>query len=212
VSVARAWAIVPWTTISARHVDESLRGLDGLDSAVYSNYAADRPRTFDLGVRATHRPFVDTLAQYGVQARFGPELDWVDRLEGVVKGTALPGSGHFPRFDMTMILSHRPRGPERTDAFTRWSVEPSIFLWHWASDSSRITLRGAGSYFVDFPLGSDRPSEISGSIVGGYDFVARRGVRDFGPGEGFFSARQEEGHAPPDRIVPRTHPYWEDLP
>jgi hypothetical protein len=152
------------------------------------------------------------LAQYGTMARLGPELDWFDRIDTFARATALPGQGYFPRVDFEMVLSHRPPGPERRLPFTRWRVSPSVFLWHWASTSSRFALRGEAAYFVDFPLDSDRPSEIAGSVVGAYDFVVRRGIADFGPGEGFFASRQAEGYKPPVRLDPRRYPYWEELP
>jgi hypothetical protein len=204
--------LVPLAQLSLRRVDDAGRGEEAADRTVYSPYAATHPRSLDVALRADYRPYVDTLTRAGARLRFAPDFDGVDRIEVYGRGQLLAGTGLAPWTRLDAVISYRPVCPQRTQAFVRAVVGPSVTFWHWVHDWHRLTASAALSYLHDFPEWVGRGSEISGKLVLGYDLVFGRGMRDHALYERPFRARQEEGHQPVRRRAPLPHPYWSEAP
>ncbi|MBN2194460.1 MAG: hypothetical protein JW751_16705 [Polyangiaceae bacterium] len=207
--LARDLNLVSLGSAALRVVDRRAADLDEVDPGIYAPYSAAHPTSLDLQVRLEERPFVDLRGRVGSIARFLPEKRTLDRVEGFVQGTLLGGNGLAPEIDLELSASIRPTTVARDEAFIRYVAASSVGFSAWASDSSYLALLGSLTFFADAPPTNARGSGVAGMIGLSYDHVSRRGVRDLDAGARSFPDRREEGHAPPNRIPPRGHPFWE---
>jgi hypothetical protein len=212
VPLTRNLDLVGVAALSARAVDARVADEDHVDLGVYSRYSEAHPLSLDLVARLDERFYVDLRGRVGAQVRLLPEHDVVDRVDGFVQATLLGGVGLAPEVGAELRVSGRPTTDVRDIAFTRLLAAGTLGLVDWHGYSSRLSCDGALAWSVDIAEGDLGHGQVAAMLGVGYDHVGRRGVRDLDPGERSFPARQEEGHAPPDRVPPRSHPYWEKRP
>lgn len=114
--------LVPWVDVSGRRSASISDVTADVDADVYTTYARRRPVSLSSGLRVDTRPFVDTLARYGLMARYGPRGGVLDRADAVVSLDTLPGSGLVPWLSVWGSMSHRPSSVVRKDTFTRTTL------------------------------------------------------------------------------------------
>ncbi len=199
----------PGLTMTIRRPDHDANHEPDADSQVFSLYAARRPRSLDISLPVIHRPWVDMLNRYSLEARTLPDFDGFDNVDASVQTRIVAGDGYAPLVRVRVVASYRCQSALRREAFLRTSVAPSVLFWHWTSPFGRITLQGDASYFVDYPRSAGAESEVAGFLALGFDLVGGRGLTDFAPDEKPFSGRLEEGVAPPNRQRRLGQAYWE---
>lgn len=207
--VSRDLSVVSLGSVDLRVVDPRVADAEAVDLGIYSPYAADHPFSLDLEARLEDRPFVDLRGRVGSRVRLLPEARALDRMEGFLQSTLLGGTGLLPEVDVRLTASVRPVTDSRDEAFVRYLATSSVGFFAWVGDSSRLTVAGEVTCFVDAPATGSGGEEIAGMLGLSYDHVARRGVRDLDSKQRSFPERQEEGHAPPERVPAPRHPYWE---
>lgn len=210
IRLADAASLLPGASLTFRKVDPSARNQPGVDRDVYSNYGETRPRSVDAWLDVVHRPYVDLLTRYGVAARLSPDLDGLDRVDVGAAGNWLAGAGMWPWLGFDATVSVRPISPQRSDAFVRFTLSPSARLWRWLTADHQVYLDGRLTYYVDVGSDRGRPSQLTGWVALGYDFLWGRDLNDDRVTQRPFRERLEEGRgiAQPQRVP--TDPYWRE--
>ncbi len=202
-------ALVPWTDVILRRAGVVPDGETSIDSDLYTQYAMLHPVSWNIGLKADHRPFADVLLSYGGAMRYGPSPAAIDRLDGVVTLDALPGDGLSPWLSASIIASRRPPGPVRPEGFTRLTGSAQALFWQWARETHHLLLGGKVTEFRDFP---DGVSSFSFALTLGYEQTLGRGLADYAPRNAPFWGRLEEGDGRVGRAAPARDAAWESLP
>lgn len=202
--------LAPNLTLTYRHADFDANHEPGADSDVFSIFAARRRQSLDVALPLHHRPFVDMLNSYGIEARTLPTFDGLDYVQAAAQTRVIAGSGAAPLVRLRVGASYRLASPLRRDPFLRTSVAPSVTLWQWLGRQSRLSVRGDATYFVDFPASTGAASRVAGFLMVAFDAVGGRGLVDFTPSERPFTERMEEDSPPADRDRLGKTPYWEE--
>jgi hypothetical protein len=201
--------LVPWVDVSGRRSSPISDVTADVDADVYTTYARRQPVSLSSGLRVDTRPFVDTLARYGLMARYGPRGGVLDRAEAVVSLDTLPGSGFVPWLSVWGGMSHRPSSVVRKDTFTRTTWGAQLNFFGWARGSERWLLFGSFVHFVDWPA---QDSTLSFALGLSVDETFRRGLRDYAPRGAPFRGRLEEGSGRVQRRAPARERAWETEP
>lgn len=196
----------PWANVIGRHAAAVSEPTPNLDADVSSRYSRLQTLSLESGLRFDTRPFVDTLATYGVSARYGPYYSAIDRADVSVSLDTLPGGGLFPWISAWGSVSHRPTSSIRETPFTRTSLGAQVSFWTWSGGREHWRLFGRVLQFVDWPA---RDQTLSFALGASVDATFRRGLRDYAPRSVPFRARQEEGSARVQRQSPAREPAWE---
>ena len=209
VPLAPNATLVPWTDVIGRHAAAIKKVTPDVDSDVYTDYARLEPVSVNTGLRLDTRPFLDTLASYGLAGRYSPGRAAVDRADAVISIDALPGSGLFPWLSAWSIVSYRPLDSVRKAGFTRTTLGAQLNFFGWLRGSEHWTLFGRVIQFVDWPA---RAQTLSFALGLSADETFGRGMRDYPPRNVPFRGRMDEGSARVERRGPAQEPAWEVAP
>ncbi|HKY36900.1 MAG TPA: hypothetical protein VJN18_13225 [Polyangiaceae bacterium] len=209
VPLSKNAALMPWVDVAGRRAASLTEVAPDVDSDVYSRYARRQPVSLSSGLRFDTRPFLDTLARYGIAARYAPRDAVLDRADVLLSLDTLPGSGLFPWLAIWGSASYRPMNVIRNSAFTRTTLGAQLNFFGWFRQSERWLLFGQVVHFVDWPAAAPTTSFSIGVSV---DETFGRGLRDYAPRNVPFRDRLEEGSARVQRRGPARERAWEQQP
>lgn len=201
-------ALLPSVDLVLRGADESIRGMEGVDSQVYSHYAWMHPRSWDALLWLVYRLRYDSVLQTALQARLNPDLDAVDNLQATVVWKWLGGSGYWPWIGWQNTLTWYEHSALRDLAFLRFQTAPSATVWRWLDNGDRVRATFACGSQWDSPSTQMVQPALFASLGIGYDFSGEQGLRDFVPFERPFRRRLEEGSQRVDTRAAGSNPHW----
>jgi hypothetical protein len=212
--LAHRLTLVPWAGFTVNAVDEGVDKSDEVDRDVYTRYASTHPHYGTLSLRMLNRPATDTLTSVELSVRTSPYFSGMDRYDLDVGAELLFNRGLFPRIGVATRVSVRPITPQRTLPFFRTSASLELEFWRWLVAGHRLAVGTDLTGFADVP-NEQEAGRISVGFFIGYDYTARRGLRDFPPsdrdfppGDRPFRARQEEDSGRIERQRPSVDPAW----
>jgi hypothetical protein len=201
-------SLLPSVAAIFREADNSVRGMRGVDSQVYSYYSWIHPRSWDAQLSLIYRMRYDSVLQSALQVRLNPDLDGVDNWQGALIWKWLGGAGYWPWISWQTQLTWYEQSALRELAFARLHTSPAATFWRWLGNGDRVRATLACGAQWDEPSPDFVQPALFASIGVGYDFSAEQGLRDFVPFERPFRRRLEEGSKRQTTRSTGSNPYW----